>query len=104
MAAQSAISPAPVRLTPRGRAVVLGLLIAVAAAVVALAAAPGLAADPAGSLPTTVVRPGDTLWSVAGRADTRHDRFEVIDEIRQLNGIVDYTVHPGQRLILPRRR
>ena len=26
----------------------------------------------------------------------------MIDEIRRLNGIRDYTVHPGQRLILPR--
>jgi LysM repeat protein len=51
-----------------------------------------------------VVEPGDTLWSVAARHMPGRDRFRVIDEIRRLNGIHDYTVHPGQRLILPAKR
>jgi hypothetical protein len=101
MAAMGALSPAPVRLTRRGRVVVLALLLLLAAGVIAVAAGPSLAADPPGPLPTTVVQPRDTLWEIAGRVDPRQDRFRVIDDIRRLNGIADYTVHPGQRLVLP---
>jgi LysM repeat protein len=96
---------APLRLTRRGRIVVLVALLVLAVGLVALAAVPGQAADPTtGSPPTTVVAPGDTLWSVAGRYAPGRDRFRMIDEIRRLNGISDYTVHPGQRLTLPRTR
>jgi LysM domain len=95
---------APVRLTRRGRIVVLVALVLLAIGLAALAAAPGEAADPAGVSPTTVVAPGDTLWSVAERWSPGRDRFRTIDEIRRLNGIGDYTVHPGQRLLMPRTR
>jgi nucleoid-associated protein YgaU len=95
---------APVRLTRRGRTVVLVALLLLATVLVALVAAPGEAADPAGGAPTAVVEPGDTLWSMAGRYSPGGDRFRAIDEIRRLNGIRDYTVHPGQRLRLPRTR
>jgi Tfp pilus assembly protein FimV len=95
---------APVRLTRRGRIVVLVALLLLTIGLAALAAAPGQAADPAGSLSTTVVAPGDTLWSVAARWAPGRDRFRTIDEIRRLNGIGDYTVHPGQRLIMPSPR
>jgi hypothetical protein len=104
MAATSTAPHPPVRLTRRGRLAVLLTLVLLAAGLVALVAAPGQAADPAGAPPTTIVLPGDTLWSVAGRSDPGRDRFQVIDEIRTLNGISGYTVHPGQRLILPRHR
>jgi hypothetical protein len=98
---------APVRLTRRGRIVVLATLLMLAVGLVALVGAPGQAADPANRAdpaPTTVVAPGDTLWSVAERCVPGRDRFRAIDEIRRLNGIRDYTIHPGQRLILPRTR
>ena len=95
-------SVGPLRLTRRGRIVALVALLVLATVLVALVAARGEAADPAGPPPTAVVAPGDTLWSVAARTAPGRDRFRVIDEIRRLNGIRDYTVHPGQRLILPR--
>ncbi|MDT4989562.1 MAG: hypothetical protein QOI74_3656 [Micromonosporaceae bacterium] len=95
-------SARPVRLTRRGRLVVVAALLAVATVPVALAAGRGEAAGPAGPVPTIVVQPGDTLWSVAARTGPGRDRFRVIDEIRRLNAIRDYTVHPGQRLIVPR--
>src|SRR4051794_38375292 len=75
MAALTATPPNPIRLTRRGRLVVLVLLLAIATAVTALAAGPTLAADPPGPRPTAVVQPDDTLWSIAGRVDVRHDRF-----------------------------
>jgi LysM repeat protein len=94
----------PVRLTRRGRVVSLIGLLLLGTVLVVLAAAPGQAADPTRSFPTAVVESGDTLWSVAARTAPGRDRFQIIDEIRRLNGLTDYTVHPGQRLILPRAR
>jgi LysM repeat protein len=94
----------PVRLTRRGRVVLLVLLLAVATAVAGLVAAPGQAAERPTAAPTVVVRPGDTLWSIARRYEPRRDPFETIDDIRRLNGIEDFTVHPGQQLTMPSRR
>jgi hypothetical protein len=94
----------PVRPTRRGRIVILVALLVLGTVLVVLAAAPGQAADTTGPFPTAVVQPGDTLWSVAARTGRGGDQFRIIDEIRRLNGIRDYTVHPGQRLILPRTR
>lgn len=76
-------------------------LLAMATGLAALTGSPGQASDSARSRPTTVVRPGDTLWSIALRAAPGRDPFVTINEIRQLNDIDDYTVHPGQTLVLP---
>src|SRR5689334_10551421 len=91
----------PVRLTRRGRLVLLAALLLFTLGFAALAAAPGDAAPTDRSAPTMVVRPGDTLWSIAGRYAPARDRFLLIDEIRRLNGVSDYVVHPGQRLRMP---
>jgi LysM repeat protein len=90
-----------IRLTRRGRLVLLGLLLMVAALGVALAAPASEAARPPGPHPVAVVQPGDTLWSVSTRHRPEADPFAVIEEIRRLNGLADYTVHVGQRLALP---
>jgi hypothetical protein len=92
------------RLTRRGRVVVVLTFLLLACAVVPVLAPPSWAGGPAGAAPTVVVGPGDTLWSVAERYRPSRDPFAVIDEIRRLNGLHDYTIHAGQRLILPRRR
>jgi LysM repeat protein len=84
--------------------VVALLLAALAVAAVVLVATASRAADPPASRPTAVVRPGDTLWSVAERHAPGANPFAVIEQIRTLNGLPDYTVHPGQRLVLPARR
>jgi hypothetical protein len=102
-------SQAPLRLTRRGRLVLLAVVLLLMTALAGLVAAPGLAAgpgDPAGRVagaPTTLVRPGDTLWAIAQRHAPEREPFETIDEIRRLNRLSGYTVHPGQRLTLPRR-
>jgi hypothetical protein len=93
-----------VRLTRRGRLVVLGFFLALAALVVALAAPASQAADPPGSGSVAVVQPGDTLWSVTARHLPGDDPFGTIEEIRRLNSMPDYTVYAGQRLRLPQRR
>jgi LysM repeat protein len=84
--------------------VALLLLAALAVAAAVLLATASRAADPPGPPQTTTVRPGDTLWSVAQRHAPGDEPFAVIEEIRSLNRLPDYTVHPGQRLVLPARR
>lgn len=47
------------------------------------------------------VRPGDSLWSVAGAyCPASVDRREWIDEIQALNGLNGSTLHPGQQIIV----
>jgi LysM domain len=95
--------PRPVRLTRRGRVLVVALLVCLLVGVFAIASPPGRAANPPGTHRVAVVQPGDTLWSIAERYAPSGDRFETIAEIRRLNGLEDYTVHPGQHLLLPVR-
>ncbi len=94
--------PVPLRLTRRGRVVVLTLFVLLASTVGALLATASRASNPAvGPEPSVVVQPHDTLWSIASRTSPGRSPRAVIAEIRRLNGITDYTVHPGERLILP---
>lgn len=91
------------RLTRRGRVALRLSFILLAASVAALAATASRASDPpVGPPPTAVVRPHDTLWSIAARHAPHRDVRAVIAEIRQLNGLSGTTVHPGHRLVLPR--
>ncbi|WP_433216654.1 LysM peptidoglycan-binding domain-containing protein [Dactylosporangium sp. CS-047395] len=96
--------PGPIRLTRRGRIVVLGFLVAVVAGLAALVSAPGQAADPPGPAPTVIVQPGDTLWDIATRNKGREGRDATVEEIRRLNNLTGYDIDAGQRLVLPRRR
>lgn len=103
----------PIRLTRRGRtvgfglALLVGVLLAVGVLVTAVAPPASQAADPAPAGAAAepplvaVVRPGDTLWSVAARHVPSHDPYGMIEEIRRLNGLPDHFIHPGQELILP---
>jgi hypothetical protein len=97
-------SPKPtpaLRLTRRGRLVVLALFTAFAAGAGALVATSSGAAPTMADARVTVVRPNDTLWLIATREFPGRDPFEAIDAIRLLNGITDYTVRPGEELRLP---
>ena len=98
-----ACSSRPLRLTRRARRL---LAIAVAGGAVAAAAWLGAVSHEDDGLrlvgdASTVVQPGDTLWSiarsVAGDADVRG----VVDEIQRLNGLEDSALVPGQVLELP---
>jgi LysM repeat protein len=84
--------------------VVVALLVGLLVGVFVILSPPGRAANPSGAHAVAVVQPGDTLWSIAERYVPAGDRFETIAEIRRLNGLADYTVHPGQHLVLPTRR
>lgn len=93
------------RMTRRGRIVVVGLLASlVASGLFTFAAAATDAAAPPPRGVAAVVRENDTLWRIAARELPELDPYEAVDAIRRLNGLADYTVHPGQRLLLPARR
>ena len=100
---------APLRLTRRGRlavAVVAALLLTV----ISLLAAGAAQATNHGPSPRAarqnlvqvVVRPGQSLWSVAESADPDQDTRAVIQQIIDLNSLSGDTVAAGQQLWVPR--
>jgi hypothetical protein len=92
------------RLTRRGQRVVGTLLVLAVGGLTAMAAVPGRAAESAVERPVVVVAAGDTLWGIAARCVGARDRFLLIDQIRQLNGLPDSQVEVGRRLELPCRQ
>jgi hypothetical protein len=100
-------APMPLRLTSRGRVVVAVttvLLLAVLSLIVAMSAeatnqAPARTAP---GLTQVIVRPGQSLWSVAEKADPDADTRVVIQRITELNGLTGSAVFAGQRLWVPR--
>jgi LysM domain len=99
----------PLRLTRRGRIVVavaaalLVTMISLLAAGVAQATSHG-PSPRAGQqhLVRVLVRPGQTLWSVAESADPDQDPRAVIQQIVDLNSLSRPTVLAGQQLWVPR--
>ncbi len=94
----------PLRLTRRGRAVVLAVLVLLAslASAVLFTTASRAEESPAGPPPTIVVESGDTLWDIAAQSMPGRDGQTAVDELRRLNGLSGYGVQPGDVLILPR--
>jgi predicted Zn-dependent protease len=87
-------------LTRRGRLVAgLGLALALLSGgwAVAEAAAPGQGTH----VRFVVVAPGDTLWSIASQHMDGDVRSAVV-RLREFNGVSDYALEAGTRLILPR--
>jgi hypothetical protein len=102
-----------VRLTRRGRCAIAGFAAGVllaAAAALWLAAATGAQAANHGvapgavykSMTPIVVQPGQTLWSIALRAEPTADPRIVISQIVQFNAMSSDVVVPGERLWVPR--
>ena len=51
---------------------------------------------------TIVVRPGDTLWSIASaHTGTSADVQDTIDRISEVNHLAGASIAPGQRLRVP---
>jgi LysM repeat protein len=73
------------------------LLLALAALIVAVAARQS---SGAGHPQIYVVKPGDTLWSIAA-AHYGGDPREGTWEIQHANHLGDATIQPGERLVLP---
>ncbi len=82
-----------------------------AAATVTLALVGGLGwigqpPDPGVPAQTAVIEvgAGETVWDVAQRVAPKSDQREVVERIRQLNGLAGSAVQPGQQLQVPDRR
>jgi LysM domain len=100
---------APLRLTRRGRVVValaaallvtmVSLLLAGVAQATNDSPSPRAARE---NLVQVIVRPGQSLWSVAESADPDQDTRAVIQQIIDLNSLNGDTVFAGQQLWVPR--
>jgi LysM domain len=102
----------PIRLTRRGKAVVAGLVVTgltVLALLVTLLASSGAEATNHGrpgagyqGMREVVVRPGQTLWSIASAAEPTADPRIVIQEIMTANALTSTDIASGQLLWVPR--
>lgn len=108
----------PLRLTRRGRIVVTAAaVLTIGAAFMALAGAAqatgptghagqtgqaGAPGAPGSGVATVVIRPGESLWSVAESYDPDADTRLVIQQILQLNSLTSDQLQPGQVLWVPR--
>ena len=73
------------------------ILLCVAALAVGYAARGSSGAAPR---QTYVVRPGDTLWTIATRTYAGDPR-QGVWEIQQRNHLASATISPGEKLVLP---
>ena len=106
------VAPGPWRLTRRGRFAVA--LAAVLVVLIALSVAQVVSANTSTSanqvtlvaaqqqVDTVVVKPGDTLWSIATREMPGRDPREAVVALRKANGVTGGEISAGQRLQLPR--
>ena len=100
----------PLRLTRRGRIVLIGIpLVLLAALLLSLAGffnSPAKASDSAADLEVTsavsvTVQPGQSLWGIAATVAPERDARDVVADIVQLNNLSAGTVFPGQQLFVP---
>ncbi len=95
------------RLTARGRRVVLALAsapLAVGIAVAAVSGGSALASNDSvvtASFETVTVMPGDTLWSIAETVAPGADPRDVIGDITRLNLLSAGELQIGQELAIP---
>ena len=95
------------RLTARGRRVLVALAAAPVLGAIAFsllaggsAIASGESADPV-EFETVTVLPGDTLWSIAADAAPGVDPREVIDDIKSLNNLSSGMIQVGASIAIP---
>lgn len=93
------------RLTTRGRVVVVALLVAPLLIAISLLfrSQVDASSDPTTPqpYPVIVVQPGDTLWTIAGRIAPDRDPRAVIHQIREINGLSGASIQAGERLAVP---
>ena len=102
----AATTAAPARLTRRGRIVVVLVLAAIALVAFSLGRATTSEAARRTTAvttprPTTVVQPGDTLWSIARRIAPGADPRGTVERLGDLNDLGGRPIQAGQRLTLP---
>ena len=110
--ARAGVPRTPIRLTRRGRVVVAALVVTGLTIVVLLAsvlASGGAQATNHGQagagyrgMHRMVVRPGQTLWSIASAAEPSADTRLVVQQIMTANALTGTTISAGQLLWVPR--
>jgi len=94
---------AALRLTLRGRVVLVAVLVMLLfAALSSLRTVTQAGTGSAGPATRTItVHVGQTLWQIAEQVAPRDDPRDVVDRIRELNSLNTAVVQAGQRLIVP---
>lgn len=93
-----------VRLTRRGRVVVVAAALLVLLALAVFAGAGSVATERPGTpepTRTVLVGPGDTLWEIAADIAPAGEVREMVDRIERLNALDSAMVQAGQRLQVP---
>ena len=97
--------PASLRLTRRGRLVVVALFLATLFAGGVLFGSTATRATGEAGAPQDyqylVVQPGQTLWGIAKEVAPQDDPRATIEAIRRLNALSDTGIEAGQRIALP---
>lgn len=103
---------AALRLTRRGRIVLAALAVVLATVVITvigMAAAGGAQATNHGKagagyqgMRQIVVRPGQTLWSIAAKVEPSSDPRQVITEIMTANSLTSTVIQAGELIWVPR--
>lgn len=108
VAPTSAAPATRLRMTARGRRVLVALIAVPLAGVIAWGAISGGSAlathesgAPAGSFRVETAYAGDTLWSIAERVAPNADPRDVVAEIKRLNALSSSQLTPGQELAIP---
>ena len=92
----------PLRLTRRGRVVLVVLAAAILLVGLWVTADRGAAAGDRGPAPEMItVRSHDTLWGIATRTRPRLDPRTAVQQIMDRNGLSGVIIQPGQRLAVP---
>ena len=94
-----------VRLTTRGKLVLfVAALVALLALAVALGSTTAATSDAGVAVETTqvTVKPGETLWQIAGQANPGGDQRETVDQIMKLNALESAAgLQIGHKLAVP---
>lgn len=93
-----------VRLTRRGRVVVLLAVLLVALVMGVVLGGGSMATEEAGQRPATdvvVVNEGDTLWGIAAAVAEDGEVRSMVHEIRELNNLESSVVSLGQEIHVP---
>ncbi len=94
---------APLRLTARGRAVLVAAFVAIGLAVSLFTGAISLAGTASTPVPVryVTVGSGQTLWAIAGEVAPGVDRRDTVAQILELNALAGSGVQAGQQIAVP---